>query len=401
MKFLSLITICLLMLILPFNVKVKAQVEIANPEQLNLDLTLIREDTNYNIPRKIVIAPVFYSNTDLSEDEIYRDTYFFTVDKLGFNDIPFHYLVGEDGKVFKGNSGADERRVRVEGIGEDMVLIGYMTPKNSGNFSTKAQQSLVQLAAEIANKNNINPSNISTNGIKFVRNQATRTVTIAQDNLFGNWQSTTESIKNQVVTLFNPIPKNYKLGISSVNLPTEGVNPGDQVTISINLNNVSPNGMYAGTDSEILISKTDSSRSNFFLNNIWVSNSQVSIMKEGDILLPFQQKTFEFNIRVPLFVGEVAETFELRTVDGRKIEANAFEVKINVNRTDKPIVEILSTETGTLNVRSEPSSVGSVLSQVSPGERFFVTNDAGNGWLEIDLGNDQRGWIAGWLTRQL
>jgi len=63
-------------------------------------------------------------------------------------------------------------------------------------------------------------------------------------------------------------------------------------------------------------------------------------------------------------------------------------------------VKINSTPTGYLNVRSEPSTSGTILTQVHPGEIYTYTA-VKNGWYEITYSGFNQGWVSGqYVTKQ-
>ncbi len=57
-------------------------------------------------------------------------------------------------------------------------------------------------------------------------------------------------------------------------------------------------------------------------------------------------------------------------------------------------IKINDNSLGYLNVRSEPSSSGKVITQVHPGEQYAY-GDAKYGWYEITLGAGKTGWVSG------
>ena len=59
----------------------------------------------------------------------------------------------------------------------------------------------------------------------------------------------------------------------------------------------------------------------------------------------------------------------------------------------RPYVEILSTPTGWLRVRQEPTTSSSEIAKVNPGDKFPYL-DSQSGWYQIQL-TDQSGWISG------
>ncbi len=71
-------------------------------------------------------------------------------------------------------------------------------------------------------------------------------------------------------------------------------------------------------------------------------------------------------------------------------QQNAFEeIKITLQNRLKVV-----SQTDTVNVRSEPSRAGEIIEKVTPGQ-VFVYNDMRDGWYEIILNDQRKGWISG------
>ncbi len=78
----------------------------------------------------------------------------------------------------------------------------------------------------------------------------------------------------------------------------------------------------------------------------------------------------------------------LETVDATS------EAELN-NESMKDQVEILSTPTGFLRVRSQASTLADEVGQVGPGEKYnLLSTDDKTGWYEIDLMNGKTGWVS-------
>jgi len=60
----------------------------------------------------------------------------------------------------------------------------------------------------------------------------------------------------------------------------------------------------------------------------------------------------------------------------------------------KPYVEILSTPTGWLRVRQDATTSSTEIAKVNPGDQFPYL-DSQSGWYQIQLDDDQEGWISG------
>lgn len=364
--------------------------------QVNLDTNITKEDSNFITPDKILIVPIFPPSEELDTNDTtwFRGLYYYTIQRLGFNDIPFHYVVTKTGKVFEGNSGGDERRINISGIDGNPIVIGYLSDRFASNFDPRSMTALKNLTLEVANANAVKPENIQISSIKFVKDSATRTVSMEKSDVIGSWGLSLTEITNFVKQSYAPVKKTYSVELTAKNLTTDSVEPGSEVIGSITIKNTSENAIYSGTQSELILTKTDGAQSSFFLNNEWLSPTQFSIMKDEETILPGRESTFEFKLKAPLFIGNKTESFEIKNINGDKVSSTIVELTLNLQSSTKKIVEIKNTELGYLRVRSDASSVASETGRVSPGQRFFMLEDAGNGYIKIDLGDGKSGWVS-------
>lgn len=393
----------ILLLILLFSTNSVFAVEVTPRANLSIDSSIIKEDLSYALPTEIVIAPIFLQSNikRLSLKDWYRAVYYYTIEKLGFTDIPFHYIVTENGEVFQGNIGGDERKVNVDNIGESIILIGYLSYSSKTEFSTKALNSIKELLSTTANKNSIPSNKVIASGLKFVRDEENKTVRMQSVEVFGNWQSQMDGLRAYVSENYAPVPKTYSAEMKNLVISADQVEPGDTITGNITIANTGTNGFYGGSENEIVVTRAGNSNSQFFINGTWLSRSQFGIMLDNQNILPSQELSFEFKLQAPLTVGEVSETFELRTIGGQGVQSNALTLTLNMKRSSRRIIQIQNTELGYLKVRGEPSTVGPEIDQAASGERYFVIEDAGNGYLKIDLKNGKTGWVAGWLVNDI
>jgi hypothetical protein len=93
----------------------------------------------------------------------------------------------------------------------------------------------------------------------------------------------------------------------------------------------------------------------------------------------------------------------LNLINGYKLIAIIDLLPTLSKQTEKPetqtinqvMVQILSTPTGFLRVRSEPNSTSDQIGEVHPGEKYpFVKKDDKTGWFDIQLTATQSGWIT-------
>lgn len=393
-NFLVLIAIIFALL---FNSTVFA-LTIKTPNEIQLDTSIVSEDPNYR-PNNNILVGVMRVNKELllNNEELYKGIHYFTVDRLGFNDIPFHFVITQNGDVFEGNTGGYERDIAIDGFSEPSIIILYVTDDSALTFEPRSLNNLRDLLLKVANENAIEPTTIDLTELSFVRNREDRTVILESSIVIGTWNSDILEVIDEVQALYSPVQKTYAVSIDNVVVPQIPIDPGSTINIDITLSNLQSYGIYSGTLNEAILSKSDGLPSNFYLANNWVSLSDVPFMS-NDALLPNETKTFTVEFRAPLEVGSLTEQFIVRTVDGIQLTNDVVEVNVVLNETDQQIIEVQQTETGTLNVRETPSSVGNLLTQVSPGQRFFVLNTDPSGFIEIDLGNGTSGWVASWLV---
>jgi hypothetical protein len=384
-----------LLLLLPGSVSAYTNVDITT---LALDTSIRTTDENYILPSHIAITPIFIDETNY--DESFKGLFYYTIDKLGFTDIPFHYLVSGDGKVYKGNLGGDERNLTFSNAPGNFVLIGYMTNKNISNFEAKGLEATKELVTEVANNNSIKADNFVIQNLTFEKNIAETTVTLKIDSLAGGWNDDLNSIKNHARSNVKPSNKVYSAEVVEASLASDTATVGDEVSGTLKVKNTGTSTIYEASNSEIIASK-ESGNSLFYTSNGWLSQSQFSLMEGVDKILPGEEATFTFKVKAPLASGEIAETFVLNNLVGQRVGTNNFSLRLNVDKGGKRIIQINDTELGYLRVRSEPSTAATEVGRASSGERFILEEDAGNGLYRITLTNGTSGWVAGWLTTEI
>ena len=371
--------------------------ELTSRSTLELDESILKDDSLYSNPTDILVVPITINKEfSLTESEWYKGVYYYTVDRLGFADMPYHYLITESGLVYKGNKFGDEKQVSLTDFSSSSVIIGYLNKGNTTNIDSRAEKSFKELILQIANYNNINPNKTAIRNLRFKRNKDAKTIEVVAEKAFGNWESSVSKLVNSI-SGFAPIAKEYSAQVTSITLPTDQVDPGQEITVSVQLKNTGQNGNYADSNSEIILSKNNGGASIFYVNNVWSSQTQTLLMTEGQTFLPGQELKFDFKIKAPLYVGEVSEQFELKTFSGAKIQSDAIEIKVNVKKTDKQIVAIKNNTAGFSNVYYQAYTSSGVALRAAAGTRFFLLEQNNQTlWAKLDLGNGQTGWIAIW-----
>ncbi|HEC65173.1 MAG TPA: hypothetical protein ENI23_07765 [bacterium] len=375
--------------------KAMAQVSIISRDGNNLDEGLSKEDLRFTSPEKIKVIPITRPDTvDESDRDWFRGLYYFYTARLGFPDIPFHFVVASNGDVYAGNKGGDEQVISVEGEDQGVILIGYLADKDETNFSLSSFKGLEAIILEIANRNSIKPEKVEVGATEIVVNLEDRSVKLRSKDLFGSWNAGISDVVSSIQDDYKPTQKTYAIELLEVTSPEGDFLPGESAIVGLRIRNTGKFSIYQGTDGEILALTKNENDSRFFVNGVWASPKQPIIMEEGSIIRPGQERDFKFKLNISLFFGEQTETFKLTNTDGRVFSDTEFVVKITVGGIEQKVVEILATETGYLNVRASASGGANVTSKVNPGQRYILLEDSETGWYKIDLGDGNSGWIA-------
>jgi hypothetical protein len=361
---------------------------------LGLDDSLMKTPVEYAQNTHVQVAPIFLpTERTIKDEEWMRGLYFYSVERLGYADIPFDYIIVSDGTVYQTNKTGDSIKVNILNGSEKSIIVGYLASKGDSDFSDEAKVPLRTLLLNISNNNGIKAENISVNSLRFNIKLNTKTSTLESKELTGEWNTSLKSMKSFISQNYSPIKKKYHIQIVEVKAPTDKVQPGDTVIVDMKLKNTGLNPIFADSDASLLASKKDGKPSKFFLNEVWASRSQVPILAEGDIIKPDEEKSFQIKFRVPLYFGTQKETFIIKDYLGNKIDGTDFEISMSVANISQTVVEILNTETGYLNVRSRDGG-GDTTGRVSPGERYIQLKSGDYGYVQIDLGNGKSGWVS-------
>lgn len=109
--------------------------------------------------------------------------------------------------------------------------------------------------------------------------------------------------------------------------------------------------------------------------------------------------------------GFTEKSFLIGTVEGYKLtvvvklKPNGEEVLADDDVLEEPKqeeVEILSTPTGFLRVRSEPSTAGEEVAQVEPGDLYpYLDTDEDTGWFKIEYEDGEEGWVSNQYAKKV
>ncbi|MBN1915800.1 SH3 domain-containing protein [Candidatus Dojkabacteria bacterium] len=373
-----------------------AEVSVVSRAESKIDENLTKEDANFASPKSILLVPLFRpEGVNENDSKWFRSLYYFYTARLGFPDIPFHFVVGGNGDIYEGNKGGEEQSILINGEEPGSIVIAYLVKEGENGFSIRAYDSIREILLDVANRNAIKPEKIKITGAEVVVNLKNKTVFIRSKALVGGgWSNGMKEALDFVDKNYKPVPKLYSIKIVEAKPPDAPVNYRETGLMTLKIKNTGKNSIYQGGDSEIIGLKKDGEDSRFFVNGVWASPSQPTIMSEGNVIRPGEEKTFIFKLHVPLYFGEQRESFSLVNRNGQNFDGTDFDIVLNVNTPTEKVVEILSTDTGYLNVREIASGAANVITKVNPGQRYFFLEDSNTGWYKIDIEGGKSGWVA-------
>ncbi|KKR39511.1 hypothetical protein A2210_02665 [Candidatus Woesebacteria bacterium RIFOXYA1_FULL_40_18] len=105
------------------------------------------------------------------------------------------------------------------------------------------------------------------------------------------------------------------------------------------------------------------------------------------------------SISIKALAGFKLTLFVKLAPDGANPSPTPAPIEIEEKAT---FIQILSTPTGFLRVRSEPGSGGVELAQVKPSEEFpFIEDDKATGWFKIEYQKGKQGWVSNQYSKKV
>lgn len=382
-------------LLFPLNVQA---LEVKGVETLGLDTSIFKTVYDVGLPSKVIIAPIFMpTQVRLTETSWIKGIYYYTVERLGYPTLPYHYLIDSDGNVYDSKS-TDDRVVNIKDVNENTIVIGYLTQANATSFSDDTKSNLGELILDVVNRNGIKLEDVSVSGLRFTKQTSSNNVFLEKTDIFGLWQNSLNSIIDTIRSNYSPTLREYNIAVNSTSIIATDIVAGEETDGIIKITNKGPTNIYIGDSTYLVAEKTDGSNSKFYLNNVWVSQSQFPAVDEPQTFKIDQTIEIPFKIRAPLYIGEQTEDFKIKLIGNGNLNSDTFQVKLNVQRGDKKIIQIQETETNFLRVRGEPSTAAEEIGRVDSGGRYIVLEENEDGFYKIDLGGGSSGWVAAWLV---
>jgi len=339
----------------------------------------------YSQPDKIFVTQIGTKAKSLARDpsKWVKSLFYYSITRLHLKDIPYTYLIDEDGLVYQGKSGyigADTGIKDTKGV----ILIGYLS--NNSALTTRAEASLKEVVDEIASSWGI--SKIEAVSLD-IRKDDSGVSTIS-------YSVSTDEFADSVHELFDEWSGyekgnlKYKAEIQNL-LYDKDIEVLKRIKVKFSIKNMNDFVWFTDTD-PIYVATANGKDSNFAVNQVWESFSRpVSI--SGKAILPGETVDLEFEMEAKVQVGEAKESFVLLKYNGEPFEGSNFDVTLNVVKGDSTLVKVVSPQYGFVNVRECQWSSCKILDTINDGTVLILLEEK-DGWSKVKFSADAEGWIA-------
>lgn len=351
------------------------------------DYSLMSNGNNsYKNVYSIAIVKLSPSNSTLSDNvsSLVKGIYYYFTEELHYPDIPFNYIVGFNGEVFKGTSGG----VDVQGYGNQnhgIVSIAYLSD-GSGTISSIGKQRILNLVSSLMNnlsipKNMVSPYNfkIAKNGINYLP--------IANSKFGAQITSLLQSSNLPQIKIIpsktRPFLIPHTITITSIGTPPT-TSVGNKSLINVSFKN-------SGTTPLLGSMNIESSNAGFFdIPNVWSSVSIVKTINNLNIQ-PGSVYNLSFYVLDPKNTGNIKGSFYLVN-SGAKITGSTFNVSLDITNTNSQSI-LSDPQSSSVEIYQSDSLSSKGIENVSNGTTVNILSHT-PGWFNVALPNGIKGFVV-------
>ena len=380
--------------------------EVISRESIGIDETLAQKDiANYLEPERIVLTQISTDAVELGSDSKVwaSQIYYYYITRLGFVDIPYNYLLSEDGKLYQGRSGYIGIVPELDSP-DSVILIGYMS--NNPKLSNLARQELGVFIESIGGYYDISKKSISVASIQFIepKEGTSGKLKLVNDSSSTFARDVAEAVELMFADIsYDEIDRNYSAAVT-VSDYEKKAKSGGIVEINAQIKNNGEAPLYL-ENSPLFVRTLDGKDSEFSINGEWGSASVATIIDDG-YLLPGQSKDFKFSLYAGVFPTEEGKPHEQSFILGvrRKektylVNDSGFSVSFEVEKGEFDIIKITETGVGYINMRACPQRNCDIVSTIPVGERV-IAKEYGDSWIKVQY-QEKEGWIVSSYHKKL
>lgn len=351
------------------------------------DLSLSDQSTTvYTVPERIYITQITTQSKEISRDPSLwvKTLYYYYITRLYLPDIPYTYLVDENGAIYEGKTGGVGANLKFEAL-DNAVLIGYLS--NSNSLTPRAEASLKDLIETVSSEWGIDTVRAVKLNIIQEENKLSSIEVVDSSPEFSN--SLSRTLSN--LKLSSEETHDYAAKIESVDYPKESV-IGSRIKVKVKFTNKNIFPWFTQNE-PIYISTKSGQESKLAINKVWSSFSK-PLEITGKTIKPEESIEAEFEVEAKVLVGEVSETFVLQKIGVGDFTGSEFEVKFNVTRGDNVLVQVYSPQYGFVNIRTCRWASCEIIDSPKEGTVYILLAEE-EGWYKIQYAPGVEGWAMG------
>lgn len=340
--------------------------------------------TKYVTPTTIYISQVTTSSSELQNNPSLwvKALYYYSVTRLHFADIPYNYLVDANGTVYEGRSGGVGANPELRDA-QGSILIGYLS--NDSVLTNRASTAMYSLVDTLASTWGISSLSVAKFSILQQEGQLTKLIPAEFNgdfkqsvlDTFSGWKGyTSEKLQ-------------YKAKIEEVTYNKE-VTIGSKLHVTVKAKNLN-DFVWLTDKNPIYVSVVGGANSRFAINGVWDSFTKPTHISDSAVK-PGETATFEFDMFAQVAPGEAAEKFQIQKSDAQIFTDSGFEVKFNIIKGDKTLVQVSSSQYGFANIRECQWYSCKIIDTVDNGVVYILLAEE-SGWYKIQYTENTVGWV--------
>ncbi len=381
------------------------ELNIISRESMGFDERLSQSElAGYREPEEIIIARIETKATELTSDSNVwaSQLYYHYITRLGFVDIPYNFLLSEDGKLYQGREGYVGVLPELESP-RGVILIGYMS--NNPRLTSMAEKSLRNFITDISMHYPIEKDKVNSGILQHIDGKSLtdqEEVSPSKIRIVGDYQSLfSRNIDQAKENIFSNITSSdidhrYFASVQ-VREYDQMADSGENLEVELLIKNEGDYPLFLES-SPLFIRTLDGNSSEFFINGQWSSQSVVKVIDEG-FMLPGEERVVPFSLYVGVMPTEEDDLHEqsfllaVRKKDANYLaEGSEFTVKFGVKKGDLDIIRITDTGVGYINMRSCAGRNCEVITTIPVGERI-IAEAFEDSWIKVRY-QEKEGWIV-------
>lgn len=342
--------------------------------------------TVFTAPEKIYITPISTQSKDISRNPSLwvKTLYYYYITRLYLPDLPYTYLLDENGAIYEGKTGGISANLQFEAL-DNAVVIGYLS--NSTSLTARAEASLKEMIESISTQWGI--STVKAVQFKIVQDEkkfSSIEITEASPEFS---KSLSSSISEMNLSKVEKLQ--YITEIENLEYPKEAI-IGSRVKVKVKFKNKNDFPWFTQKE-PIYLSTKSGDESKLAINKVWSSFSKPLEVSDKTIK-PGDSLELEFEIEAKVLVGEVSETFVLQKIGQDIFQGSEFEVRLNVVKGNNTLVQVYSPQYGFVNIRTCRWSSCEIIDSPKEGSVYILLLEE-EGWYKVQYAPGVEGWAMG------